>query len=85
MTGNVFEAGQIKCDAEEVELFSDSASRLVGDNSGVEPKLGGDRLATELGEDGMCIGLVCSRVDVCRVQVCRVTLYKRPDRLIADD
>ena len=39
-------------------LFSDSASRLVGDNSGVEPKLGGDRLATELGKDGIYIGLM---------------------------
>jgi len=56
-------------------LFSDSASRLVGDNSGVEPKLGGDRLATELSEDGTCMGLVLfqrSALGLCVVELMSV-------------
>jgi len=48
---------------------SESASRLVGDKSGVESKLCTDRLVTELGDDGMCIDRVLfqrSLLELCK-------------------
>ena len=70
----VFEVGIFRCCAEGTLLSSSLESRSIGDNSGVKLKLCGDRLAIELCEDGICIGLVLFQQSVLGLSTVRLML-----------